>query len=186
LTSKEWWYSLLNKKTVDQWLSSAKEDESQPSVRVALLCLALDSQQEKYFDLLGERDELREMLAEAEEELERLRTVEYVFGVALRSLLDARDFLGYQLSHANGGMSDLELDCVAQRYLRKSSLSTWEENTLKKYVAVLAKLIPNRLDAEVINTIFNYPIELASKILVEGATRELEESKESIGDKGIK
>lgn len=187
MTSKDWWYSLLNKKTVDEWLVSATNDEPQPSVRVALLSLGLDNQREEYFQLLSERDELREMLEEAEEEVERLRTVESVFRLSLRNLLDARDFLGYQLSHANGGMTDDEMEKISSKYLRNSLLgSAWEENTLKTYVAVLARLIPDRLDAEVINTIFHYPVELASKLLVEGATQELEESKESIGDKGIK
>jgi hypothetical protein len=32
------------------------------------------------------------------------------------ALLDARDFLGYQLSHANGCMSEVDLNEIADRF----------------------------------------------------------------------
>jgi hypothetical protein len=35
------------------------------------------------------------------------------------ALLDARDFLGYQLSHANGCMSEVDLNEIADPYNRK-------------------------------------------------------------------
>lgn len=61
------WDSLLNNPLLKEWVKSAALDEPQPAVRVALLCLALEAERAQHLSVLAERDDLREMLAEAEE-----------------------------------------------------------------------------------------------------------------------
>lgn len=86
---------------------------------------------------------------------------------AIIALLDARDFLAYQLSHANGSIDDAELDRIADQYLRHE---TWNDQALATEVAELAELIPDRLDAEVVSTVFACDPEQASRVLVQVAT----------------
>jgi hypothetical protein len=86
---------------------------------------------------------------------------------AIVALLDARDFLAYQLSHANGGMDDTELEQLAQEYLRREA---WDDEQLCDSVAELAELIPDRLDADVIMTVFACNVDQASRVLTRVAT----------------
>ena len=70
---------------------------------------------------------------------------------AIVALLDAREFLGYQLTHAQGAIDDAELDDIADKYLRQDS---WSDDELANDVAALAEIISDRLDADVISTVF--------------------------------
>lgn len=82
---------------------------------------------------------------------------------AITSLLDARDFLALQLTHANGGMTDDELDALADEYLRQTAATDAE---LTARVATLAALIPpERLDADVVSVIFRCDAVRANKVL---------------------
>lgn len=86
---------------------------------------------------------------------------------ALVALIDAREFLGYQLSHANGGIDDETLEEFATRYLRHE---LWDAAKLEEAVEELASLIPDRLDADVVATVFACDVDLASRVLVRAAT----------------
>jgi len=88
---------------------------------------------------------------------------------ALVSLLDARDFLGFQLSHANGLMSESQLDEVSSSYLK---IEVWEDAALADAVTLLASLIPDRLDADVVSTMFSCSVTQASRILLRVASQE--------------
>ena len=81
---------------------------------------------------------------------------------AILGLLDTRDFMSYQLSHANGGMSDEQLEEIAQEYCRPS---TWDLAILQDHVRVLHNLISNRLDADVVSTVFQCSFEEARQAL---------------------
>ena len=87
---------------------------------------------------------------------------------AIVALIDARDFLAYQLSHAQGGMTDEQLDAIADEYLRHE---TWVDAELQLQIRALAELIPDRLDAETVSTIFACDIEQASRVLASSAER---------------
>jgi hypothetical protein len=92
---------------------------------------------------------------------------------ALLGLLDAQDFLGYQLTHANGGMSDDQLNGIADEHFAKRAL--WTEEDIVAVTRELAGLIPDRLDALLVSVITGCDIELASRVLVAGAEAEVKE-----------
>jgi hypothetical protein len=84
------------------------------------------------------------------------------------ALLDARDFLGYQLSHANGCMSEVDLNEIADRHLTVRSCTDAE---LARKTIILAGLIPGRVDVDVVATVFRCEIVQAGRVL-----RDLESS----------
>lgn len=90
---------------------------------------------------------------------------------ALVALLNSRDFLGYQLTHANGGMSDEELEGIADEFFHTNEI--WSEPDIRAVSKELARLIPDKLDSEILSTVTNCDITLASRILVEGAEAEV-------------
>lgn len=92
---------------------------------------------------------------------------------ALVALLDSRDFLGYQLTHANGGMSDQDLNEIAEDFFSKHE--AWDEADIRAVSKELARLIPDRLDFVLLATVTNCGISLASRIIVEGAEAEVQE-----------
>lgn len=69
----------------------------------------------------------------------------------ITSLLDNRDFMSYQLTHAKGHMSDKELDKIATRYFNKKKFTNKE---IKDGIKILRELIGNKVDADIISTIF--------------------------------
>ena len=81
---------------------------------------------------------------------------------AILALLEARDFVSYQLSHANGGMSNEQLEEIAQKYCCPSS---WDPTVLQDHVRVLHDLIGDRLDADVVSTVFQCSFEEARQAL---------------------
>jgi hypothetical protein len=96
-------------------------------------------------------------------EAKHLRHLSNVARDAIIALLDTRDFLGYQLSHANGGMDDAQLEEIAQKYLKTTTLSP---KLLREKVQALRKLIGDRfVDVDVVSTVFRCDIEQAREAL---------------------
>ena len=62
---------------------------------------------------------------------------------AIRQLLRSRDFLGYQLSHANGSMSDAQFEEVAREHLTPQHVPGLEHRIL-----VLRELMEDALDSD--------------------------------------
>jgi hypothetical protein len=87
---------------------------------------------------------------------------------AIRALLDARDFLGYQLSHANGNMTDAELDEIADEYLHPPVKRI--PGDLRERIRVLKAVLgysADRLDSEAISLIFRCTLDDAMTALRE-------------------
>jgi hypothetical protein len=82
----------------------------------------------------------------------------------IAQLLRARDFLGYQLSHANGGMTDEQLEEIAEEYLDEANET---DEQLAPKVAALLCLIGDRCGAEVVGTVFRCTIEQAARVLAQ-------------------
>lgn len=80
--------------------------------------------------------------------LERLQVVRAELREILLALLDHRDFLGYQLSHANGGLDDVALDQIADQYLAEVPTSAASR---RRRLAILRTLVPDRLDSDVLS-----------------------------------
>ena len=92
---------------------------------------------------------------------------------AILGLLDAREFLGYQLTHANGGMSEDQLNDIADEHFTKRE-ALWTEASIVAVTKELAGLIPDRLDSELISEITGCDISLAARVLhavAEAATK---------------
>lgn len=81
---------------------------------------------------------------------------------AIVGLLDARDFLGYQLAHANGEMDDAELAELSKTYLIECKFT---DEQLAERVAVLAAIINERMDADVVATAFRCRYGQAHRVL---------------------
>jgi hypothetical protein len=84
---------------------------------------------------------------------------------AILSLLDERDSLGMQLSHANGDISEEALDELLTA--RAAKTCAIDPGTLAQKTARLAVLIKDRIDADVVATIFNCDLEQARTALRE-------------------
>ena len=110
----------------------------------------------------------REDVEACSAEIKKLQRQREVARKAIVALLDARDFLAYQLTHANGGMTDEQLDEIAKRYVGHNK--GLDEEELQAAVVELASLISDRLDAEVISTVFSCKINQASRVLIRAAT----------------
>ncbi|MHA2066500.1 MAG: hypothetical protein ACXABY_19180 [Candidatus Thorarchaeota archaeon] len=80
----------------------------------------------------------------------------------VEALLRERDFLGYQLSYANGLMTDCEMEEINKHLVPEQSSVTGE---LIAKVEVLYKLMPDKVDADVVSTVFNCDLPTAVKVL---------------------
>lgn len=67
------------------------------------------------------------------------------------SLLDDRDYLGYMVGHARGQIDDTTMEELTSERLQ---LSDTENAALVHKVAVLAALIGDRIDSELVATVF--------------------------------
>ena len=81
---------------------------------------------------------------------------------ALRNLLDARDFLGYQLSHAHGCMTDEQFSELSQDYL---SLVQRSDDELTRRTAALVTLLGDRVDSDTVAVAFKCDLDQASRAL---------------------
>jgi hypothetical protein len=91
----------------------------------------------------------------------------YVAREAVLSLLDTRDFLGYQLAHAKGGVDDEEFRAIAARFLRRTKPA--DQITINEKVRTLVQLVGDRADTDTVSTIFNCEIEEAEAALTAAA-----------------
>lgn len=69
---------------------------------------------------------------------------------AIINLLEARDFLGHQLAHAIGMMTDDDIDFIADQYLDKNK--KWREvyttYDLQQHAATLFHILGDKLDSD--------------------------------------
>jgi len=82
---------------------------------------------------------------------------------ALLRLLDARDFLGYQLARANGAISGVEFKKIAKRYLREPGKT--DADQLREKVHVLTQLIGERVDSDTVAVAFHCHLDEAEAAL---------------------
>ena len=83
---------------------------------------------------------------------------------ALEQLLRVRDFLGYQLSHANGLMDDKTFKEIEDEYLKRPA--TPDLALLVSRARVLSRLIsPKRLDSDVLSTVLDCDAGIAIQVL---------------------
>jgi hypothetical protein len=87
---------------------------------------------------------------------------------AILGLLDARDFLGFQLGHVDGSISDEVFEELAQKYLKPADHSDAELATMTE---ALAELIREKIDSDVVAVAFNCDIEAAERALLVAARR---------------
>jgi hypothetical protein len=78
------------------------------------------------------------------------------------SLLDIRDFLGYQLDHSLGNLSDEAFDDVVKKYLKKPE--PVDSRELIKAVELLEFLTDITFDIDTIADIFNVDIDNAERV----------------------
>lgn len=82
---------------------------------------------------------------------------------ALVALLEARDFLGYQLTHANGGMTDEQLEEIASEYLTPKSARSDAEVIAD--ARALRAILGARLDIDALSTMLGVPVEQALRAM---------------------
>ncbi len=79
---------------------------------------------------------------------------------AIVVLIRNREFLGYQLSHANGGMDDAQLDEIAAEYLVERH---YTDEDLRGRLKILRQLVGDRLDAETASTMLQCSLDQVLK-----------------------
>jgi hypothetical protein len=90
---------------------------------------------------------------------------------AIISLLDERDFFGAQLSHVNGEISDDAFEEILDA--RAAKATHVDREILAQKTARLGMLIKDRIDADVVSTVFSCSLDQARSALGE-ATAALE------------
>ncbi|MGK4000254.1 hypothetical protein [Sorangium sp. So ce1024] len=78
------------------------------------------------------------------------------------SILDDRDFLAYQLTHANGGLTDAQLDEIAENYLPHGDI---DDDDVARGAAMLAALVPDRFSADLVSVVFKCELEQAERAI---------------------
>lgn len=78
------------------------------------------------------------------------------------SLLDERDFLAYQLTHANGGLTDEQLDELAEAYLPCGDVDVED---VARGAVLLAALVPDRFSADLVSVVFKCELEQAERAI---------------------
>jgi hypothetical protein len=87
---------------------------------------------------------------------------------ALLGLIDARDFLGFQLSQAAGTMPDEAFEALADKYLQTCD---WNESRLTDLVEALVHLLGDRVDSDLVSVAFKCEIDVAERALRAAAQR---------------
>lgn len=85
-----------------------------------------------------------------------------VIDETITGLLRIRDFLGLQLDHALGNITDEDFEKQAEEYLRKSDCP---EEQIKKKLEVLFQITSQPIDAGLISEIFQCELSQAERIL---------------------
>jgi hypothetical protein len=86
---------------------------------------------------------------------------------SILSLLDTRDFLGYQLAHANGRIGDDDFREIAAGYLAK--IHPADPASLASKVKTLVSIVGSRADTDTVSTVFNCEVDDAERALNEVA-----------------
>ena len=81
----------------------------------------------------------------------------------VHALLDARDFLGYQLARAKGRLSNEEFREIAKKYMVTRRYTDPDE--LASKTLTLVRLIGARADSDTVSTVFNCEIDEAESAL---------------------
>lgn len=82
---------------------------------------------------------------------------------AILSLVENRDFLGFQLAHANGAMSDGDMDIIADKFL--SGPRVFDETEVARKAAFLAGIVPEKFDAELVSLVFHCELDEAERAI---------------------
>lgn len=85
-------------------------------------------------------------------------------------LVDVRDFLGYQLSHATGMMDDVAFGEIADKYLLADPGVDMNVSAIAIKIALLARLLrktPQQVGAELVSTVFCCNIDVAQQAIEE-------------------
>jgi ABC-type transport system involved in cytochrome c biogenesis ATPase subunit len=71
---------------------------------------------------------------------------------AIINLLEVRDFLGHQLAHAIGMMTEEDLDFIADQYLddKKKWREAYTTHDLQQHATTLFHILGDKLDLEII------------------------------------
>lgn len=86
---------------------------------------------------------------------------------ALEAILDARDFLGLQLSLAQGTISEEAFEEHALPYLRRQVENVYGPALLQRARVLMAVLPPGRFDAEVLSTMLRCDYMVGQRIAQE-------------------
>lgn len=81
---------------------------------------------------------------------------------AVRALLRNRDFLGHQLSYANGNLSNADFEHIAAEYLAEKAVP---DEVLGHRAAVIAEFFGDDLDSDVLSVMLECDGNKASQIL---------------------
>ena len=90
-----------------------------------------------------------------------------IYRDAIIGLLNHREFLGYQLSHAHGYMTDEELSKISDEYF--AGRKVWPQVELVLRAKVLAELLDGELDSDVFSTMFNIDLCESSEAMLVAA-----------------
>jgi hypothetical protein len=84
---------------------------------------------------------------------------------AMLSLLDTRDFLGYQLAHAKGTIGIEEFRAIASDFLAR--IQPVDPQVLASKTRALIQLIGTRADSDTVSTVFSCELDEAEAAIVE-------------------
>jgi hypothetical protein len=92
-----------------------------------------------------------------------INSIQPVIKKALTSLLEVRDFLGYQLDNALGNIEEEEFEEIAEQYFSK--YIHCDDEQLSKDLMVLMQTSNMTFDADNISAIFRCEIDQAERVL---------------------
>jgi hypothetical protein len=90
------------------------------------------------------------------------REVIDVASEALQSLLDDRDYLGYMVEHAKGRISNEVMDALVAEHVESRPIA---DDELRRKVLILAGLVGERLDTELVSAVFRCDFDQADRVL---------------------
>ncbi len=86
-----------------------------------------------------------------------------IIGDLIKAILDQRDFMSYQLSHANGCMSERDMDEICEKYCTKNTLS---DDELFERAKVAKELLGDKLDCDNLSIMLKCDVERTMKIMM--------------------
>lgn len=85
-----------------------------------------------------------------------MTTVESVVNEVVQALVKSREFLGIQLDHARGNISDDYFHKYTNKWLERKENT--DLNELKEKITILYSILKQPLDSEILSVAFNYSI----------------------------